>query len=278
MAAALLGLLVLPVLPFQYLLPRAAYFYASDVLSIAIFTLGLALLLRRRWRLYFLLFLVGTFNRETTLFLVGAYVLVESLEWRSRWRVMVLHVAGQLVLWVGVKALLYAMYHTNVHHDYSGALFKVVYHRNIRDFLAEPGTILRYVTSTFAYLWIPALGCAWLIPDRRVRRLLLLLIPYGAVMFYMGLLEETRNLRRAHSAHRARLPARGPPGRPWAGRGARGEGSGFAQGLRRRLRFFRTGAEESSWRGARAGGMRLADCPLLDTGAPWIDRRVSPSS
>ena len=63
----LLAFSLVLVLPFNYLLPLHYPFrLAYDIPSVLVFTLGLILIYRRSWLWYYILFVVGTFNRETT--------------------------------------------------------------------------------------------------------------------------------------------------------------------------------------------------------------------
>ena len=67
----LLSLTILYPLLFHYVLWNVypVYYYPSDILSVLFFTLGLIFLFKQNWYFYYALFIVATFNRETTCFL-----------------------------------------------------------------------------------------------------------------------------------------------------------------------------------------------------------------
>jgi hypothetical protein len=95
---------------------EANYSYPYDILSLAFFTAGLYYIYTRRYLGIFLVVLIGTFNRETTLFLIGIYAidaasttLQDAHAFRDR---LSLHfiswprLISLLVVWFVVKAAL----------------------------------------------------------------------------------------------------------------------------------------------------------------------------
>ena len=76
-------------LPFHYILPateQLGLYYAYDIPSVFFFALGLLLLYKRRWPLFYAVFLLATFNRETTCFLTLIYLLTSfSRDWLPGW-------------------------------------------------------------------------------------------------------------------------------------------------------------------------------------------------
>ncbi|MEL6615865.1 MAG: hypothetical protein AAFQ43_09010, partial [Bacteroidota bacterium] len=88
-----------------------AIYFPWDTVSVAVFTLGLALMQEKRWVAFYVLFVVGTVNRETTCFLTLALVLGGL--GRQRLGPLAAHGAAQLALWLGVKAALGAAYASN---------------------------------------------------------------------------------------------------------------------------------------------------------------------
>jgi hypothetical protein len=105
-----LALLVVPMCNYQYLLtPQIRAQFVYDVPCVAVFAIGIyAILSNQRW-LYYLIFIVGTFNRETTLFLPPLFIilaldqsvpLLEALKRMSVWRYV--EAVLQIGLWAGI--------------------------------------------------------------------------------------------------------------------------------------------------------------------------------
>ena len=71
------------VLPFHFLLPQEfPFYYVYDIPSVFFFTLGLLLLYRRNWLLFYPVFLLATFNRESTCFLTVVFLITS---FRGEW-------------------------------------------------------------------------------------------------------------------------------------------------------------------------------------------------
>ena len=131
-----------------------SFFFPWDTLSVAVFAAGLYLLRARRWRAYYVLFALGTFNRETTCFLTLALVLSE---WgRMPTRVLVSHATAQFAIWVAVKAGLAVLYAGNptLQEDSPAGLFVIPFLMNLGTLSTIPG-LLRLST---------AMGGLWLVP------------------------------------------------------------------------------------------------------------------
>jgi hypothetical protein len=105
MSGGLVGIaLTVNALIVTYLLPtEASHFYWYDIPAVLFVTLGLLAIKRDRLALYYVVFAIGTLNKETTCFLTVAFIL---LRWRRGRRWLAYHVGAQLVLWLGLKALL----------------------------------------------------------------------------------------------------------------------------------------------------------------------------
>jgi hypothetical protein len=139
---------------YQYLLvPQIRAQFPYDVPCVAVFAVGIfALLTKRRW-LYYLVFLVGTFNRETTMFLPPLFIilaldstvpLLTALKRMSLWRYT--EATAQMVVWAGIVH--WCNVKTNAVLGPTWALPK-----NIGFFL----TPFHWPTllSVFAFLWLP---------------------------------------------------------------------------------------------------------------------------
>jgi len=183
---------ILLILPWNYLLPQEiALIIPSDLPAVMFFTLLLALMSRQKWRWYYPLFALATFNRETTCFLTVVYLLVN---WkRVPAKRLLLHIAAQFVIWVAIKFWL-----AHVYADNPGSMFEIYGVAGDRthldsnlEFLFSPMRVLVLLAS-FGFLWAPVLFWRKKIDDEFVRRALLVLAPFFLVMALIGNLNETR--------------------------------------------------------------------------------------
>jgi hypothetical protein len=169
--------------------PRAhPFFFPGDTFGILVFTLGLWALHKRAWGWYYVIFLVGTFNRETTCFLTFIYCFTAFRQ--VPFRTLVLHGGAQLALWVGVKALLLMAYPDALLVGGEASVFINQLARNL-DFLSRPLSYL-YLAKVMGGLWIVVLLMARHISDGFVRRALWVCVPFGLGMSCVGLLAEVR--------------------------------------------------------------------------------------
>lgn len=172
--------------PYRY----NAIYFPYDTPSVAFFTLGLALILRRDWRLFYPLFVVATLNRETTCFLTVAYLLVAI--GRERPSQIAAHVVVQAALWMGIKVGLSMLYVENLPLDSGvGGLFANQLIRSGRILMAVPGLV---------YMLLVTMGGAgavvlllWRrVRDERLRRLFGIVPLFFAGMVVVGELLEVR--------------------------------------------------------------------------------------
>lgn len=160
-------------LPFQYLLSRAApYWYVWDAPAVLFFACGLWCLRQRRFLLYYPLFVLATFNKETTIFLTVVHVLT-SFGVTTK-RALFTHAAAQVALWLAIK---YGLALAFSAHQGLGMLPQVLEH-NLES-LRTPALLL-LLASNFGFLWIPVLLSRSRIEDRFLRRALLVIPVYFA--------------------------------------------------------------------------------------------------
>ncbi|HEX8385629.1 MAG TPA: hypothetical protein VF576_05575 [Rubricoccaceae bacterium] len=168
-----------------------ALFFPWDTLSVALFTGGLALMHQRRWGLYYVLFVVATFNRETTCFLTVALVLSE---WgHTPLRRLAAHGAAQLALWVGVKALMAAAYAGNPalgEGAGESGLFILPYVMNLGAVSGVPGLLM--LTGTMGGLWLVPALLAGRVSDPGLRRLFRFVPLFLVGMLVVGEVLEVR--------------------------------------------------------------------------------------
>jgi hypothetical protein len=180
----LLSLSLFYVLPFSLLLPRTMPFFPSDIPSILFFTLGLTFLYKRRMAPYYLLFALATMNRETTCFLTLAYVFTALGE--AKPKTIAAHGVGQLLVWVAIKYLLYRVFADNP----GDGLYGIRFGANLEALASAKGCLT--LLSSMGFIWIPAFVYYRRIPDRFVRRSLLVVPPYVLGMFCVGYVLELR--------------------------------------------------------------------------------------
>jgi hypothetical protein len=175
-----LALSLFYVLPFNYLL---SYWYPWDIPSVLFFTAGLIFIYRRQWWGYYPLFIIATFNRETSYFLIAAYLLTNYGRHLAHHQLA--HVTAQLVIWVLIKLSLYWLY-----LESPARLFSFKLTANLLA-LAEPLSLLTFLTN-WGVLWLPILLFYRLIDDPFLRRLLLVVPLFLGVMLMVGVVTELR--------------------------------------------------------------------------------------
>ncbi|RJP53221.1 MAG: hypothetical protein C4586_01820 [Anaerolineaceae bacterium] len=179
-------------LPFLYIIPKQAYYYPSDIPGILFTMLGLIFLRQKKWWLYYPVFILGVFNRETICFLTLTYVLTN---WKTEPRnKLFLHILAQILLWVGIKTFLWWFFYKNTgesiwYADIFG-LFKNSWQFNL-NILSNP---MAYsdIVSVYGYLWIPLIALWKFIPDRWLRSAILTVPLFHLVMLIPGEINETR--------------------------------------------------------------------------------------
>ena len=173
----------------------ANYSYPYDLPSLAFFTAGLYYIYTRRfWPLAAVMFL-GTFNRETTLFLIGIYLLDaastgttdQTSSLRSRFHLRTIpwaRVALLTVLWIVIKAFLA---HTFAHNSRAEDYIRVK-----ENMLRLKPRLLPTLLNICGYL-LPIL---WVMRNRlrpiRFANYIYIFPVWIAVMFVSGVILETR--------------------------------------------------------------------------------------
>ena len=189
-SAAALGMFLLLGLNLALPFRHNAFFFPWDTLSVAFFTLGLALLRERRWPAFYVLFAVATLNRETTCFLTIALVLSEV--GRMPLPRLAAHGAAQLAIWVAVKALLLALYSQNAPLLGAGtsSLFVMPTLLNLGAVSGVPGLLV--LAGAMGGLWLVPLLLAGRIGDAPLRRTSRAVPVFVAAMLLVGEVLEVR--------------------------------------------------------------------------------------
>ena len=168
--------LLMALILLQAYTPGPNLFYSSDTIAVVVITLSYLLLFTGRIVAFHSLFILGTLNRETTLFILPMLWFLPPNIMRPRhWLTGPLHSLVLLGVWITIKASLFLKYRGN--HGY-------VMHPNILENLAalqEPMTIAAAIgcLGGFLLLWVLATRKA---PDGRLRAAF-----YGALSLSIGL-------------------------------------------------------------------------------------------
>ena len=182
---SLLSFFMLYVLFFNYLLyPNYPVWFPWDMPSVLFFTLGLTLIYRRKWALYYPLFILATFNRETSCFLTIVYLLTAIK--KDPAGTVALHFSAQLLIWVAVKSFLFLLYAGNPGWE----LFEGQMRYNAH-LLSRP-EYYPFILCVFGFVWVPVVFLFGLIREEFVRRSLLVVFPFFLVMFFTARMVELR--------------------------------------------------------------------------------------
>lgn len=182
-----------------FLVPLMAYFHyitiaeirvqtPYDVLQVAFFAVGLAAALSRNRALFYPVLLIGTLNRETALFLIPIFGILEFASFtnvpRKRYFALAAEMALQFACWAALRRF-------SAHFFSPHPTYLTVNWRENLGFMANP---MHWPTlsSVFAFLWILVLFQFRNIDHRGLRYVALLLLPWFAIMLVAGDLLEIR--------------------------------------------------------------------------------------
>jgi hypothetical protein len=183
--ANLFSFLMFYILPFNYLfVRRLSLWYPWDMTAILVFTLGLYFLVKENLPGFYLIFIVGTFNKETTCFLTLIYLLT-AID-RQSLKHVALHTLVQILLWFGIKAGLWWTFHEHA----STMLYQNKLMDNIH-YLSDWNHLIG-IASNFGFLWLIVLPFLGKLNNSFVRRSLFVLLIYTIGMFYVGNIYELR--------------------------------------------------------------------------------------
>ncbi len=184
---------------------EANYSYPYDLPSVAFFAAGVYFIYARRFFALFLVILIGSFNRETTLFLIGIYMLDAAsahstlddgmktemhpgfAALRSRFDVRAIpwaRVALLSAIWLAIKI---GLAHRFEHNDASEDFLRVSYnlHRLGLRLLPALLNVCGYSVPLVVLFWSS-------LRPRRFANYFFILVPWFAIMFCAGVLIETR--------------------------------------------------------------------------------------
>jgi hypothetical protein len=187
MITYIISLVIFFILPFNFIFYtkiNEALYYPSDIPSIFFFTLGLLLIFKKNWFLYYLAFIIATFNRETTIFLTFI-CLVTSIE-KNKLFFGLLNCILQVFIWLLIKISLGILYAKNP----GPGQFIIFLFINLAMFI-NPAKF-SILTTNFGFTWIVPVLYFRLIKNDFVKRSLLVVFPFFLVMIMVGNLTELR--------------------------------------------------------------------------------------
>jgi hypothetical protein len=185
--ASLFSFTLFIILPYQYIFyswSLGAIYYPYDIPSVLFFTLGLILIYKKNWYIYYPVFIIATFNRETTIFLTFIY-LATTIE-KNKIIPVLSHCISQLIIWLIIKKCLAVLYAGN-----SGPGFFVNFFFVNWALIIKPVNALR-IAGSFGFIWIAVICYSKLITDEFVKRSLIVVFPFFVGMFIVGNVTELR--------------------------------------------------------------------------------------
>ncbi len=157
--------------------------YIYDFPALLFFTLGIALLIRRRWAPFYVVFLLGCVNKETMVLLTAGFLLLSY--GRMRLHELGAHVALQLLLFGAVKTLLAVRFAAN-----PGALFEFHLFRNLQFLLLPYALSGILLACILGFLFLHDLGAK----PPALKRTAWLIVPFAGLTFLFGYIDEIRDM------------------------------------------------------------------------------------
>jgi hypothetical protein len=173
--------------PLFYTFLLQGYFYPADIPSVLFFTLGLIFLYKKKWIAYYLIFAIGTFNRETTCFLTMICILV--LFGKGKLRDLIIHGSLQILIWISIKTFLYHLFIAN---PGEGLFEKTHLLDNIELLTTQFYYYPHIFRGAVLFIWLPTLICSSLIKNEFIRRSIWVSIPFFIGMIFVGNVNEVR--------------------------------------------------------------------------------------
>ena len=185
--SSLFSLFLFLVLPYQYIfysLSLGAIYYPFDIPSVFFFTIGIILIYRKNWFLYYPVFIIATLNRETTIFLIFIFFITTIK--KNNMIHTFFHCFLQVMIWLLIKKVLGILYADNPGPGY----FINFLIMNLKT-LSHPVNMIR-VASSFCFVWAVVIFYFKFISDKFVKKSLAVLFPFFCGMFVVGNILELR--------------------------------------------------------------------------------------
>lgn len=167
-----------------------------DVPSLFFFCLCACLVLKRKLILYYAVFVLATFNRETSCFIAFFFLICEWFAATNamplrRWLKLASHAVLQAMIWIAIKSYLTILFRSNPVEMNTNGVFVFNVAKNLR-FLLNPGEWPQLLSIFGFTLPLLVLGFRW-IRDRRVQTACLIMIPLWFLsMMIVGVIIEVR--------------------------------------------------------------------------------------
>jgi len=169
----------------RYLMRYVSYVY--DLPALFLFTLGLALMARKQWRAFLLVFLLASLNKETTILLTLVFVIHQWHVRRLEDRQFQFLLVAQLSIFALVKGVLFVIFREN-----PGTFVEMhLLDHNIdllRKFLLRPSLAAEFPWMGLALLVFHN----WPNKSRFLKDAIWILVPIFAMMPFLGMLDELR--------------------------------------------------------------------------------------
>lgn len=173
------------------------YVLPYDVPSLFFFCLGILLLLKRNYWIYYPVFCLAVMNRETAAFLTVFCIVCEWFRWRQEglaariFRRIAPHVVVQLVIWIAIKLELMRLYGHNPSDTTANPLVALKLFFNLRELVKPQQWPL--LASVFGFLFPALLLGARKIRDRRIFYGCAIILPlWFAAMMVVAVIVEIR--------------------------------------------------------------------------------------
>lgn len=185
------------IIPFNMLLPRyVPIWYPYDSFGMMFFIMGLYFLRINNLFAFYLVLLVGTFNRETTLVLIAIFAVVH---WGAVNKVKIAsHICAQMALWFAIKILLSQYFSSSAGASLVPTLGNNLHFLSALDYynlkLGDFERIFRYVflLSNFGFVYLIVIFYWVKLDDVFLRRTTLTLIPFFISILFVGNMFEFR--------------------------------------------------------------------------------------
>ena len=184
---------LLLVLPFNFIIGccgASDAIFPYDIPSILFLFVGLTLIYKRNWVLFYPIFLIATLNKESTFLLTLAF-LFTALGKRPA-KAIAPHVLTQFVLWFGIKLWLSHLYAHN-----PGAAFEYHLRANLEDIItgisARPKDLIIGIFSSMGFSWLVPVLFYHRIRDDFIQRTLWVAVPYVAGLMCVAVIIEVRD-------------------------------------------------------------------------------------
>ncbi len=157
--------------------------YIYDFPTLFFFTLGLTLLIKERWTLFYPVFVVGCINKETMVLLTFLFLML----YRNRFseKGLALHTGAQLLIFGSIKLLL-----MNTFAENAGNVLDFHLYLNLHMLLMGYGLTTLIIGGLL--LWLIFHDYASKPPA--LRRSLLVAVPFGLLLLWGGVLTELRDV------------------------------------------------------------------------------------